>query len=112
MKNTWKSLLVIIASAFGYRLLERFLPGSFFLLLRFTYLVILLMIGFSMSPTHKKNNRWLGKVIVSLVIVFIFGLRMNWFVFTEFYDVLAVVGLHGSFLDILLIYCGWVFYQI
>ena len=112
MKNTWKSLLVIILSAILYSFLDRIVPTNYASFIQFIYLVILVVIGFFLAPTHKKNNRWLGKVIVSLVIVFIFGIRMNWFVLTEFYDFLIMIGLYGSFLDIILIYCGWVFYQV
>lgn len=112
MKQHWKALLTIIVSAVLYRFLEEFIPGKYNMLLSFIYLVMLLFIGYSLSGKQKKNNRWVGKVIISLLVVFIFGIRLNLFVFDEFYRILKVVGLSGKFLDLLLIYCGWVFYQI
>ncbi|NLC64598.1 MAG: hypothetical protein GX753_02890 [Erysipelothrix sp.] len=109
MKNTWTALLAIIGSAIIYRFADHFIGGK---LLTFLYLVLLLVIGFFMSNTRGKNSRWLGKVVISLVVVFIFGIRLELFVFDEFYEILKTVGLYGSFLDLLLIYCGWVFYQV
>lgn len=109
MKNTWTSLLVIIFSAFGYHLVSNFIGGR---LLTFIYMSLLLLIGFFMNPKRSKNNRWVGKVLISLLVVFIFGIKLELFVFDEFYQLLNTIGLSGSFLDILLVYCGWVFYQI
>ena len=112
MKDTWKALLVIIVSAVVYKFLGELLPAKYDEFILFIKLVMCLVIGFSLSPKAKKNNRWVGKVIVSIVVLFIFGIRMNVFVFDEFYKVLNMVGLTGFFLDILLVYCGWVFYLV
>lgn len=112
MKNTWKALLVILLGAFAYRFLESYIPGRHHLFLKFVYMVLLLIIGFFLSPNAKRNNRWVGKVIISLVIVFIFGIQLRWFVVKEFQDILNLIGLNGGFLDILIIYCGWAFHQV
>lgn len=108
MKNTWTALIAISASALIYSFASNFITGK---LLTFIYLSLMLIIGFFMS-NKSKNNRWLGKVIVSLVMVFIFGIRLELFVVDEFYRILNIIGLHGIFLDLILVYCGWVFYQV
>ena len=112
MKNTWKALIVILLSALGYRFLGDLIPKQYDKLLVLIKMILLLGIGFSLSPNMKKNNRWVGKVIISLVVFFIIGLRMDLFTFIEFNKGLQFLGLHGVFLDVILIYCGWVFYQI
>lgn len=112
MKDTWKSLVAIIVSAILYRVLENFIPGRHHLVLKFIFMVMLLVIGYFLSGHKKHNNRWLGKVIVALVIVFIFGIQLNWFSVPEFNTLLNTIGLTGTFLDILLIYCGWAFHQV
>src|SRR5690554_811320 len=109
MKNTWLSLITIILSALIYRFVGTFIDGK---LLTFVYLTLLLLIGFSMSSKKGKNSRWVGKVIISLVVVFIYGIRLNLFIVDEFYNALQLIGLSGSFLDLILVYCGWVFYQV
>lgn len=112
MKNTWKALLVIILSALGYQFLQTFIPGRHHKILKFIYLVILLVIGFFLAPNKKKNNRWVGKVILSLVIIFIFAISLDLLAVTEIKTILNTLGLTGSFLEILLIYCGWAFHQV
>ncbi len=112
MKDTWKSLLVIIVSALIYSLLQAFIPGRYHLVLKFIFMVMLLVIGYSLSNTRKRNNRWVGKVFISLLVVFIFGIKLNWFSIPEFNRLLSKVGLTGSFLNVLIIYCGWAFHQV
>lgn len=109
MKNTWMALIAIILSALIYRFIGTFIGGK---LLTFVYLVLLLVIGLAMSNKKGRNSRWVGKVIISLVVVFIFGIRLELFVIDEFYNILQLIGLSGSFLDLILVYCGWVFYQV
>lgn len=112
MKKTWSALLMLIVSALALHYLGRYLPNSMKFLVDFLYLVVLLVFGYFMSPTKKRNNRWVGKVLISLVVIFIFGARLNWFRFDEFLNILAMLGLTNRFLDLLLIYCGWVFFQV
>lgn len=112
MKNTWKALLTIIISAVAYSFLTKIVPAKYDIWLTFVRLVLCLVIGFSLSSHAKRNNRWVGKVVIAIVILFIFGIRLNVFVFDEFYNLLSLVGLTGFFLDILLVYCGWAFYLV
>lgn len=112
MKKTWSALLMLIVSALALHYLGRYLPSNMKFLVDFLYLVILLVFGYFMSPTKKRNNRWVGKVLISLVVIFIFGARLNWFRFEDFLNILTMLGLTNRFLDLLLIYCGWVFFQL
>ena len=107
MKNTWKALLTIIISAIAYSFLTKIVPAKYDIWLTFVRLVLCLVISHA-----KRNNRWVGKVVIAIVILFIFGIRLNVFVFDEFYNLLSLVGLTGFFLDILLVYCGWAFYLV
>ncbi len=112
MKNTWKALLVIVISALGYQFLQNFIPGRHHKVLKFIYLVLLLVIGFFLAPNTKRNNRWVGKVIISLVVIFIFAISLDWLSVHEVKSVLNTLGLTGGFLEILLVYCGWAFHQV
>lgn len=112
MKRYWTALLAILVSAILFKLTRQFVPGNLGWLVTFIRLSLMLGIGYFLSPTSKKNNRWLGKVILSIIIVLIFGIQLEVLAVNEFREVLYLVGLNGVFLDILLIYCGWAFFQV
>lgn len=112
MKRYWTPLLMIVASGIVYKLLEGFVPSNLTWILTFLWLTICVMFGYFMSGHSKKNNRWLGKVILSIVIVLIYGYRLDVIAATEFRSMLNVVGLNGQFLDLILIYCGWAFFLV
>lgn len=112
MKQYWKSLFTIILSSLIYGLAEKFVPGNFSWFVDLLWILVLLVIGNSFSIKSKKNNRWLGKTVLTVLILFITGLRLNWFVVPQFNNTLVFLGLTGTFLDIILIYCGWAFFQV
>lgn len=112
MKRYWTVLLIIVLSAFTYKILDIYLPSSFSLILNIVWMSILLFLGYSFSPNQKRNNRWLGKVLISLLVIFIFTMRMNWINLPALNNLFAQIGLTGRFLDLLLIYSGWAFFQV
>ncbi|HEY4538359.1 MAG TPA: hypothetical protein VIG45_07935 [Erysipelothrix sp.] len=112
MKQYWKSLFTIIISSLLYGVVERFLPGFLTWFLEILWIAILLFIGHSFSIKSKRNNRWFGKTIITIVVLFIAGLRMGWFIMPQFNQALSFLGLTGTFLDIILIFCGWAFFQV
>lgn len=112
MKHYWKALFALIASALIYQLALRFVPTSFNWFLKLLWLVIMLIFGYVLAPSQKRNNRWLGKVVIAILVVFIVGYQLNLIAATEFRSLLAMVGLTDRFMDLLLIYCGWAFFQV
>ena len=112
MKHYWKALFALIASALIYQLALRFVPTSLTWFIKFLWLVIMLVFGYFLTPSQKRNNRWLGKVVLAICVVFIFGYQLNLIAASEFRNLLAVVGLTDRFMDLLLIYCGWAFFQV
>lgn len=112
MKDTWKALVAIIVGALAYQFIQNFIPGRHHLVLRFIYLTLLLLIGFMMAPNKKRNNRWVGKVIIALVVVFIFAIELQWLNIPEIKHILNTLGLSGGFLELLIVYCGWAFHQV
>lgn len=112
MKRYWLTLAVIIASALLYRLLGTIMPNGFSWLLELVYCIILLVVGSFFVPQRKRNSRWFGKVVIALIVVFIIGIRLDFFAVKEFSKMLNLVGLNGAFLDLLLVYCGWAFFQV
>lgn len=112
MKRYWMVLLTIVISAFVYKILEMYIPSRFYIILNITWMSILVFLGYSLSPTQKSNARWLGKVLISLLVIFIFSMRMNWINLPALNNIFNQVGLTGSFLDLLLIYSGWAFFQV
>ena len=112
MKRHWTVLLTIVVSAFVYKILEIYMPARFNVILTIVWMGILIFLGYGFSPTQKSNNRWLGKVLISLLVIFIFTLRMNWINLPALNNVFNQVGLTGKFLDLLLIYSGWAFFQV
>lgn len=112
MKRYWTALLAILVSALLYKLTLQFVPGNLKWLISFIRLSLMVGIGYFLSPTTKRNNRWLGKVVISIIVVLIFGMQLDIINTYEFKDILNLVGLNGVFLDIVLIYCGWAFFQV
>lgn len=112
MKHYWKSLLLLIVCALAYRFLISWVPAQSGWILTLLWSVILLLFGYFLSPDHKRNSRWLGKTIIALVVVFILGYRLNILSVGEFHQFLTTIGLTGGFLDLLLVYCGWAFFQV
>ena len=109
MKNYWKPLLVIIVSAILYRFVSPFLNNFFINVL---WIAILLTFGYFLSSDSKRNSRWLGKVIIAILIVFLVAFKLNIFVVSEFNDLLNFLGMKNMFLDLLLVYCGWAFFLV
>ena len=112
MKNYWKSLLFLIVSALVYRFVVSFLPSSFNWVATLLWIAILWGFGYLLSPSHKKNSRWIGKVLISLIMVFLVGLRLDLFVIQEFNEMMQFLGLTRAFQDLLIVYCAWVFFQV
>lgn len=112
MKKYWTALLSLIASAIIYHFAVSFLPSSFGWIIRLLWLVIMIMFGYFLSPHNRKSNRWFGKVVIAIVIVFIVAYQLDIIAATEFRRLLSYVGLTDRFLDLLLIYCGWAFFQV
>lgn len=112
MKRYWTVLFTIIISAFLLQIMTRFTPKGLKFLLDLLWFTILILVGYSMAPSTKKNNRWLGKVVLSLLIIFIVAYRMNWIIFPQLSNLLNSIGLGAGFLDLLLVYCGWAFFQV
>lgn len=112
MKRTWSALLVILASAIINKFLTSVLPSSMMWFSTFVWMVLMLIIGYFLGPNQKKNNRWVGKVVLSLLIIFIFGYRLSLLTIPELASLFSMLGIHGAFLDIVLIYCGWAFFQV
>lgn len=112
MKRYWVVLFVLALSAIVYQIFNRFLPGGFSNLLSILWMAILVYFGHSMSPKRTASSRWLGKVIIALLVIVIVAYKMNWLVLPSVNRVLNTIGLTGSFLDLLLIYCGWAFFQV
>lgn len=112
MKRYWSALLTILISAFAYKILEIYLPAKFELILRLVWMSILLFLGYTLSPIPKKNSRWVGKVLISLLIIFIFTFKMNWINLPPLNNIFVQIGLTGKFLDLLLLYSGWAFFQV
>lgn len=112
MKRYWTALLTIIISAFVYKILAIYLPSRFGIILTIVWMAILLFLGYTLSPSRSKNSRWLGKVLISLLVIFIFTLRMNWINLPGLNQLFAQIGLTGKFLDLLLIFSGWAFFEV
>lgn len=111
MKDYWKALLFIILSSFLYQVLYEYVPQLRWLFV-LLWIAILLVFGYLLSPNKKRSNRWLGKVIISIFVIFTIGFRLNLFAVVGLDRWVIFKGIGSSFLDLLLVYCGWSFYQL
>ena len=113
MKHTWKALIFLIASALLYGFVVPVIQKlGLHWLVTILWVMILWGFGYLLSPMKKSNSRWLGKVIVALVMVFLVGLRLDLFVIKELNNIMTSLGMTRSFQDLLIIYCAWVFFQV
>lgn len=112
MKQYWKVAIAFILSAIVYKLLENWLPGNFAWVLTLLWCVILVGLGILMSPNQKRNSRWLGKVFLAILILIIVVYKMDWINVSGFTQILNNVGFSGGFLDLLLLFSGWAFFQV
>lgn len=111
MKDYWKALLFIILSSFLYQVLYEYVPQLSWLFV-LLWIAILLVFGYLLSPNKKRSNRWLGKVIISIFVIFTIGFRLNLFAVVGIDRWVIFKGIGSSFLDLLLVYSGWSFYQL
>lgn len=111
MKNYWKAFVYLFVAAFVYQMLFEFFPGFtwFFTLL---WIFILLGFGFLMSPNQKRNSRWLGKVLISIFVIFTIGFRLKLFAIVGLDSWFIFKGIGSSFQDLFLVFSGWAFYQV
>lgn len=112
MKNTWKALLYLIVSALIYKFIGPIFKGNLAWLGVILWIFVLWGFGYLLSPMQKSSPRWLGKVIIALVMVFLVGLRLDIFVIQELNTIMNTLGLTRAFQDLLIVYCAWVFFQV
>lgn len=111
MKNYWKAVLFLLVSAFLYQVLYEFV-GAWTWLFELLWIFILLGFGYFLSPSNKRNNRWLGKVLISLFVIFMIGLRLHLFSIVGLDSWFIFKGIGPSFQDLFLVFSGWAFYQV
>lgn len=111
MKDYWKALVFLILASFFYQLLGDFIPNLTWLF-ELLWILILLFFGFLMSPNKKRNSRWLGKVLISIFVIFTIGLRLHLFSIVGLDQWIIFRGVGYSFQDLLLVFSGWAFYQV
>ncbi len=112
MKDTWKALIYLIISALIYKFVGPVFKGSFEWFSIILWVLVLWGFGYLLSPSRKKNSRWLGKVVIALFMVFLVGIRLDIFVIQELNTIMVNIGLTRSFQDLLIVYCAWVFFQV
>lgn len=112
MKQTWRALIYIVLVALVYKFLMPLISNDFTWIHTLVWVGVLWSLGYLLAPYSKRNSRWVGKVLVALIMVFLVGIRLDLFVIQEFNNVLNWIGLTRPFQDLLIIYCGWVFFQV
>ncbi|MFI3284685.1 MAG: hypothetical protein R3Y57_06345 [Erysipelotrichaceae bacterium] len=83
----------------------------------FLYVVInaclLFSLGLSLN-TYKKTRgqQWLGKVLVSMLLIFFIFYQLNWLVVVDgLSDFFAFIGLTNFIIYLVYIFCGWIFFS-
>lgn len=112
MKQSWKALLYIGLTALIYKFLMPLISSKYNWIHTLVWVAVLWGFGYLLSPSRKRNSRWVGKVVIALVMVFLVGIRLDLFVIQEFNNILNLIGLTRTFQDLLIIYCAWVFFQV
>lgn len=112
MKPVYRALIQLLLTALIWSLTHRFVPENWLILKEFIWLFLLLWMGYALAPKTRKNNHWVGKTILSILLLMIVGIRFSYLSFPRFESFLAFWGLEGFFLDLFLIYIGWAFFQV
>lgn len=106
-------LFWVIGSALVYWLIG-YLFGAFaFYTLLIQIVMIAILFGFGVTlSTHKRNHKtWIKKLLIAFVVIFILLMRINVIQSSGFYELLANLRLTESFINLLIIYCGWSFFS-
>lgn len=112
MKQYWKALLGLIAMALIYHFIGQYMPASFAWFMTLLWCTILILFGYLMAPGKRRNNRWLGKTILTILILFIVLYKLDFAGTNTLVNLLSLVGLSHEFLNLLLIFSGWAFFQV
>ena len=112
MKSTYRALLQLLLTAFIWSLTHRFMPDNWLVVKELIWVILLVGMGYAFAPSSKKNNRWVGKTVLSILLLMILGIRFSYLSFPKFEAFLSFWGLEGFFLDLFLIYIGWAFFQV
>ncbi len=78
----------------------------------FCYMILLFALGISFNYYKKaKNQRWLRKVIISLLLVLLFLYKEN-FIYINFISIsFNALGINNFIINLLYIYLGYIFFD-
>ena len=75
MKSTYRALLQLLLTAFIWSLTHRFMPDNWLIVKELIWVILLVGMGYAFAPSSKKNNRWVGKTVLSILLLMILGIR-------------------------------------
>ncbi len=103
----------IVGSALAYWLTGYLLSGFSIYTPLIEIIWVAILFGFGMTLSmHKRNHRtWVKKLVIALVVLLIIFTRINLIPATGIHTLLSQFKITTSFIDLILIYCGWSFFQ-
>lgn len=67
--------------------------------------------GTFLGQKKKRNQGWVRKFIVAVVMFFIVTKRLGWIDFDTVWNILFDLGVDTTILNALIVYCGWTFFD-
>lgn len=110
--SSFLPILFVVLSALVYYLSGFLLSGQLLTSVQ-VILWVAILFGFGLTLTYykKKNRSWFKKVVIALFLFLILGLRLSWFNALGFETMLEKLALSTRFVDLLIVWCGWTFFQ-
>ncbi|MEG0314263.1 MAG: amino acid permease [Erysipelotrichaceae bacterium] len=102
-------LLIIVGSAIISKFLTLYIKASFInTLVTVVIVCALFLFGTSLNKSSR-SNAVIKKVISLVLVIFLMLMQMNIFTLPYISSFLDMIGMHSFFINMLYIYCGYIF---
>ena len=111
LKRLGYPILIIFLSAFLIKLIDLYITGNFVsLLITIITVSALFLFGTSLNKSRKKRTQSVFKKVWAIIIVvFLVLMQLGLFSIDVVEDILFFFGVHSFFINMIYIFCGYLF---
>ena len=101
--------IFLLSFCLGY--LERLLTAEAMILVTILRAGLLFYFGICLSPSRKRSQKWVGKVIISFIFALFLVYEIGYLPFYEINAFLRFLGIRGYIIYLIYILCGRYFFD-